>query len=34
MWERRKMHIRFWLENLKERANLEDLGISGKIILK
>jgi len=28
------MHIRFWLDDLKERAHLEDLGIAGKIVLK
>jgi lipopolysaccharide biosynthesis regulator YciM len=28
------MQIRFWLEDVKERAHLEDLGIAGKIILK
>ena len=25
---------RMWLENLKERDNLEDLGLDGSIILK
>jgi hypothetical protein len=28
------MHTKFWLENLKERDPLEDLGIDWKIILK
>jgi len=28
------MHTVFWLENLKRRDHLEDLGIYGKIILE
>jgi hypothetical protein len=28
------MHTKFWLEILKERDHLEDLGIDGRIILK
>jgi hypothetical protein len=28
------MHAIFWLENLKGRDNLEDLGIETKIILE
>jgi hypothetical protein len=28
------MYREFWLENLMERENLEDLGIDGKVILK
>jgi len=31
-WETREMHTIFWLENLKERIHLEDLGVSGKNI--
>jgi hypothetical protein len=27
------MHTKFWLENLKERYHLEDLGVDGNIIL-
>jgi hypothetical protein len=30
----REMHAIFWLENLKERDNSEDLGVDGKIILE
>jgi hypothetical protein len=25
------MHIKFWLENLKERDHMEDLGVNGNI---
>jgi len=28
------MHTTFWLENLKVRDHLEDLGIDGRIILE
>ena len=28
------MHIRFWLEDLKEGDHLEDLGVGGRVILK
>jgi hypothetical protein len=28
------MHTIFWLENLKGRDHLEDLGVDGKIILQ
>jgi hypothetical protein len=28
------MHTMFWLENLKARDHLEDLGIDGNIILE
>jgi hypothetical protein len=33
-WERREMHAIFWLENVKGRDHLEDLGIDRKIILE
>ena len=33
-WERGKMHIRFWLGDLKVRDNLEDLAVDWRIILK
>jgi hypothetical protein len=29
-----EVHTGFWWENLKERGQLEDLGVDGKIILK
>jgi len=29
-----RIHTGFWLENLKGRDNLEDLGIAVRIILK
>jgi hypothetical protein len=29
-----KMHYKFWMEILKEKDHLEDLGIDGRIILK
>jgi hypothetical protein len=32
LW-RGEVHIGFWWENLRERENLEDVGIDGKIIL-
>jgi len=32
--ERREIHTKFWLENLKGGVNLEDLGIGGKTILE
>jgi len=28
------MYIGFWLGNLKERENFEDLGLDGRIIIK
>jgi hypothetical protein len=37
MWHvygRREIHIGFWLGILKERDQLEDLGLAGRIILK
>jgi hypothetical protein len=30
----REVHIEFWWGNLRERVQLEDLGIDGRIILK
>jgi hypothetical protein len=33
-WERLKMHIKFWSENLKGRINLEDLKVDRRIILR
>jgi hypothetical protein len=32
--KRRRIHTRFWCGNLNERDHLEDLRVSGKIILK
>jgi hypothetical protein len=32
--ERGEMHTIFWLENLKGRDHLEDLGVGGRIILE
>jgi hypothetical protein len=34
MWEREKIHVKFWFENLKGKDCMEDLGIDGRIILK
>ena len=34
VWGRREMHTGFWLENHKERDNLEDTVVVGRIILK
>jgi hypothetical protein len=34
MHGRGKMHTLFWLENLKGRDTLEDLGVSGMTILE
>jgi hypothetical protein len=33
-WDRVKISTGFWSEELKERENLEDLGVDGRIILK
>jgi hypothetical protein len=32
--ERQQMHVKFWLESLRGRNNLENLGIDNRIILK
>jgi hypothetical protein len=32
--ERREMHTTFWLENLKEGDQSEDLGVDEKVILE
>ena len=32
--EKTETHTGFWWENLKEKSNLEDLGVDGKGILK
>jgi len=29
-WERREMHVEFWLESPNERDPLEEAGIDGK----
>jgi len=34
IWERGEVLTGFWWANLKERDNLEDLSIDGRIILK
>jgi hypothetical protein len=34
VWERGEVLTRFWWQDLRERAHLEDLGIDGRIILK
>jgi hypothetical protein len=28
-WQRPEMHIKYWMENLKEGHCLEDLGVDG-----
>jgi hypothetical protein len=35
-WDGRdeKMCTKFWLENMKGRGNLEDLGVDGKVMLE
>ena len=33
-WRRKKIHARLEWGNLKERTNLEDLVVDGKILLK
>jgi hypothetical protein len=33
-WAKRDMHSKFGLQNLKQRAKLEDVGIDGRMILK
>jgi hypothetical protein len=34
VWGRREEHKGLWSENLRERDNLEDLGLDGRQILK
>jgi hypothetical protein len=34
IWETEEMRTMFWWGNPRERNDLEDLGIDGKIILK
>ena len=34
VWGRGEMHIGFWMRDWKERDDLEDLGVDGRIILK
>ena len=32
LWERGESHTRFWWRKLRERDNLEDLVVAGRII--
>jgi hypothetical protein len=34
VWGRGEVHKCFWFGNLRERDNLEDLGVDGRIMLK
>jgi hypothetical protein len=34
VWEIRAVHTGFWWGDMRERDNLEDLGIDGRIIFK
>jgi hypothetical protein len=34
VWGIEKLHTRHWWENLKERHNLEELVVDGRIIIK
>jgi hypothetical protein len=34
VWGRAQVHAEFWWENLREREDLEVLGVDGVIILK
>jgi hypothetical protein len=34
VWGREELHIGFWWENLRERDNLEDIDVDGRIILR